>query len=86
MPKSSRRGSRLSRQLPNLDPVDATISRVGSEYVVTPSQEGAAVDEHAAVAAAMAALHNTSAADTEIEVESTAIAPQILDRGGASRC
>ncbi|HYI23548.1 MAG TPA: VanW family protein, partial [Candidatus Limnocylindrales bacterium] len=59
------------------NPVDATITRVGSEYVVTPSEEGAAVDEHAAVAAAMAALHNVSAADTEIEVETTAIAPQI---------
>ncbi len=59
------------------DPVDATIARDGSEYVVSPSQDGAEVDEHAAVAAAMAALHNVSAADTEIEVETTAIAPQI---------
>lgn len=58
-------------------PVDATISRVGSEYVVTPSSEGQSVDEQAAVAAAMAVLNNLSAADTEIEIEGAPIAPAV---------
>jgi vancomycin resistance protein YoaR len=59
------------------DPIDATIDRVGGEYIVTPAVDGSSVDESAAVGAAMAALNNTSAADTQISVDSSPIAPAV---------
>jgi vancomycin resistance protein YoaR len=59
------------------EPVDATITRPEGAYEVTPSVEGAAVDEAQALSLAMAALDNVSAADTQIEIEAASVAPAV---------
>lgn len=59
------------------EPVDATLIRPEGAYEVTPSVEGAVVDEAAAVSMAMAALDNVSAADAQIRIETEPVAPAV---------
>ena len=59
------------------EPVNATITRPDGTYVATASVEGKTVDEAEALGMAMAALDNVSAADTEIRVDTEAVAPTV---------
>jgi vancomycin resistance protein YoaR len=59
-------------------PVDATVTRVDGRYLVSPSAEGRDLDVEGAVAAALAAVDNTSPADTAITVQASAVQPSVL--------
>ncbi len=58
-------------------PVDATVTRLAGEYLVTPAVPGEQVDAQQLLAQAMAALGSTSAADESISIQAAAIAPQV---------
>jgi vancomycin resistance protein YoaR len=58
-------------------PVDATLTRVDGRYQVTPSSEGRDLDVEGAVAAALAAVDNTSPADTSIAIRSSTVLPTV---------
>jgi vancomycin resistance protein YoaR len=58
-------------------PVDASISREGGRYVVSPSSVGMTVDLAQVVSLAMAAVNNLSTNSTDIVVEGIPVAPRI---------
>jgi vancomycin resistance protein YoaR len=59
------------------DPVDATLQRVDGRYAVSPSSEGMSVDVEGAVTDAIAAINNTSPANTSITVRTSTVPPTI---------
>jgi vancomycin resistance protein YoaR len=59
------------------DPVSATLTRENGKYVVTPSQPGLSVDVQGAVSDALAAVNNTSTADSAISVHSAVVPPAV---------
>src|SRR3954451_1894669 len=59
------------------DPVSATLNRVDGRYVVTPAQAGLSVDVEGAAADAVAAVNNTSPADTHVTVHTSVVPPVI---------
>jgi vancomycin resistance protein YoaR len=60
-----------------VDPVSATLQRDGGDYVVTPSSTGLSVDVAGAVADAVAAVNNTSPADTSVSVHTSVVPPAV---------
>ena len=59
------------------DPINAALTRVDGKYVVTPAQTGLSVDANGAVADAVAAVNNTSTADSSITVQTSTVPPVI---------
>src|SRR4051794_21050240 len=59
------------------DPVSATLNRVDGRYVVTPAQAGLSVDVEGAAADAVAAVNNTSPADTHVTVHTSVVPPVV---------
>jgi vancomycin resistance protein YoaR len=59
------------------DPVSASLTRVDGHYVVTPAKPGQSVDVDGAVTDALAAVNNTSPADTQIAVHTSVVPPVI---------
>jgi vancomycin resistance protein YoaR len=59
------------------DPVSATLNRVDGRYVVTPAQTGLSVDVEGAAADAVAAVNNTSPADTHVTVHTSVVPPAV---------
>ncbi len=59
------------------DPVNASIERVEGRYVASPSSEGMSVDVEGAVTDAIAAINNTSPANTQITVRTSVVPPAI---------
>ena len=59
------------------DPVSASLSHVDGHYVVAPAQNGLSVDVAGAVDDALAAVNNTSTADTQIAVHTSVVPPLI---------
>jgi vancomycin resistance protein YoaR len=59
------------------DPINAALTRVDGKYMVTPAQTGLSVDANGAVADAIAAVNNTSTADSSITVQTSTVPPVI---------
>lgn len=59
------------------DPVDATVTQVDGRYTATPSAEGVSVDVSGAVSDALAAVNNTSPADSQITVRTAVVPPTV---------
>ena len=57
------------------DPVDATLSRTGAAYTVTPSEQGWLVDEQALYEQASAVIADTTRTSATISVDPVAVAP-----------
>jgi vancomycin resistance protein YoaR len=57
--------------------VDATITRVGGDYVVTPSASGQTLDPQQAVALAMNAINNLSPDNASISLDATTVEPAV---------
>ena len=53
------------------------LTRVDGKYVVSPAQTGLSVDANGAVADAIAAVNNTSTADSSITVQTSSVPPVI---------
>jgi vancomycin resistance protein YoaR len=64
-------------QAAQVTPVDASISRVGGHYVVSPAASGTAIDVQQVVSMAMAAVNNLSPASTQVAVEGTLVLPAV---------
>ncbi len=59
------------------DPVNASLSRVDGHYVVNPSSPGQSVDVEGALASALTAIDNASAADAHISLATSVVPPAI---------
>jgi vancomycin resistance protein YoaR len=59
------------------DPVSASLSFVGGQYVVSPASDGQSVDVEGAVSDAVNAVNSTSAAGSQISVHTSVVPPAV---------